>query len=64
MGSGLHRVGRKVLTSVAKLWFRSEVRGLERFPAAGGALIVSNHSGGAMTPDVLVLAPAFYETFG
>ena len=29
-----------------KLWFRSEVRGLDTFPA-GGALIVSNHSGGA-----------------
>ena len=33
-------------------------------PSAGGALVVSNHSGGAMTPDVLVLAPAFYEAFG
>ena len=30
----------------------------------GGALLVSNHSGGAMTPDVLVLAPAFYEKLG
>jgi 1-acyl-sn-glycerol-3-phosphate acyltransferase len=61
---GFIESARRVLTPVAKLWFRAEVRGLERFPTAGGALIVSNHSGGAMTPDVLVLAPAFYETFG
>ena len=33
-------------------------------PAAGGALVVSNHSGGMFTPDVLVFAPAFYEKFG
>ena len=30
-----------------KLWFRSEVRGLDKFPS-GGALIVSNHSGGSI----------------
>lgn len=55
---------RQVLGPVAKLWFRAEVRGLELLPPAGGALMVCNHSGGAMTPDVLVLAPAFYETWG
>ena len=33
-------------------------------PAAGGALVVSNHSGGMFTPDVLVFAPAFYDKFG
>ena len=31
---------------VVKRWFRSEVRGLEIVPPAGGALMVSNHSGG------------------
>lgn len=55
---------RKVFAPIAKLWFRAEVRGLELLPPAGGALLVCNHSGGAMTPDVLVLAPAFYETLG
>ena len=44
-----------------QIWFRAEVRGLERMPPTGGALLVKNASGGAMTPDVLVLAPAFYE---
>jgi 1-acyl-sn-glycerol-3-phosphate acyltransferase len=47
-----------------KRYFRSEVRGLDRFPAAGGALVVSNHSGGMLTPDVLVFAPAVYDQFG
>lgn len=55
---------RKVLGSLAKFWFRAEVRGLDLLPPAGGALLVCNHSGGAMTPDVAVLAPAFYEKFG
>ncbi len=47
-----------------KRYFRAEVRGLESFPAAGGALVVSNHSGGMFTPDVLIFAPAFYDKFG
>ncbi|CAJ1582825.1 lysophospholipid acyltransferase family protein [[Mycobacterium] wendilense] len=45
-------------------WFRTEVRGIERIPATGPALLVANHSGGMATPDVLVLAPAFYRHFG
>lgn len=49
---------------VVKRWFRSEVRGLEKIPAEGSALVVSNHSGGMLTPDVLVFAPEFYEHFG
>jgi 1-acyl-sn-glycerol-3-phosphate acyltransferase len=47
-----------------KRWFRAEVRGVEALPPAGGALVVSNHSGGMLTPDVLVFAPAFYDQFG
>lgn len=47
-----------------KRYFRAEVRGLAAMPAAGGALVVSNHSGGMMTPDVLVFAPEFYKKFG
>ena len=53
-----------VVAPVIKRWFRTEVRGLESFPLAGGALMVCNHSGGVLTPDVLVLAPAFYDKFG
>lgn len=47
-----------------KLWFRAEVRGLERVPDEGGALIVSNHSGGLMPMDVPIIAAAFVEEFG
>ena len=49
---------------VIKRYFRAEVRGLDSMPAAGGALVVSNHSGGMFTPDVLIFAPAFYRQFG
>jgi len=52
---------------IAKRWFRFEVRGLESLeslPPKGGALIVSNHSGGMLTPDVLIFAAAFYGRFG
>jgi 1-acyl-sn-glycerol-3-phosphate acyltransferase len=49
---------------IIKRYFRAEVRGLESIPKAGGALVVSNHSGGMFTPDVLIFAPAFYEKFG
>lgn len=33
-------------------------------PATGGALLASNHSGGMLTPDVLIIAAAFYKEFG
>jgi 1-acyl-sn-glycerol-3-phosphate acyltransferase len=49
---------------IAKRWFRFEVRGLESLPAQGGALLVANHSGGMLTPDVLIFAAAFYGRFG
>ncbi|SPM30007.1 lysophospholipid acyltransferase family protein [Mycobacterium terramassiliense] len=52
------------VTPVINRWFRPEVRGLETFPSAGGALLVSNHSGGVLTPDWNVLAPALYGRFG
>ena len=49
---------------LARRWFRFEVRGLESLPAEGGALVVSNHSGGMLTADVLIYAAAFYRHFG
>jgi 1-acyl-sn-glycerol-3-phosphate acyltransferase len=54
----------KLVAPIINRWFRVEVRGLESIPAAGGVLVVSNHSGGALTPDPLVFGPAFYDTFG
>src|SRR6516162_4508105 len=52
------------VTPVIKRWFRPEVRGLETFPPTGGALLVSNHSGGVLTPDWNVLAPPLCGKFG
>lgn len=54
----------KYAGELVKRYHRAEVRGLENFPAVGAALAVSNHSGGMLTPDVLVLAPEFYKRFG
>lgn len=46
-----------------KRYFRSEVHGLDNIPA-GGALLVSNHSGGMLPMDVPILAAHFYEEHG
>ena len=55
---------RKTVAPIVNRWYRAEVRGLESFPTAGGALVVSNHSGGMLTPDVLIFSSAFYDKFG
>lgn len=49
---------------LVRAYFRAEVRGLGNIPAGGGALVVSNHSGGMLTPDVPIFGPAFYHRFG
>ncbi|MGH3563304.1 MAG: 1-acyl-sn-glycerol-3-phosphate acyltransferase [Mycobacterium sp.] len=46
-----------------KGYHRADIRGLDSFPP-GGALVVSNHSGGLFPMDVPVFATGFYETFG
>src|SRR4051812_21986384 len=46
-----------------KRYFRSEVRGLDNMPP-GGALLVSNHSGGLLPMDVPILAAHFYDQHG
>ena len=43
-----------------RYWFRAEVEGIENVPAAGGALLVSNH-GGALPPDAAMIAKAIRE---
>jgi 1-acyl-sn-glycerol-3-phosphate acyltransferase len=53
-----------LLRLVVRTWFRSEVTGMENVPASGGALMVSNHSGGLIAMDVPVLAVAFFDEFG
>ena len=53
-----------LLRLLMKRWFRSEVRDIDRVPAEGGVLIVSNHSGGLMPMDVPIIAVAFHDRFG
>jgi 1-acyl-sn-glycerol-3-phosphate acyltransferase len=43
-----------------KYWFRAEVEGIENVPSAGGALLVSNHSG-ALPPDAAMIAKSIRE---
>ena len=46
-----------VLNFYYRYWFRVEVEGLENVPAAGGALLASNHSG-ALPPDAPMIMQA------
>lgn len=60
-------VARRISNTIGPIvtrYFRADVVGLTKMPPAGGALVVANHSGGVLTPDVLIFAPAFYNTFG
>jgi 1-acyl-sn-glycerol-3-phosphate acyltransferase len=43
-----------------RYWFRVESEGVEKVPAEGGALIVSNHAG-ALPPDAPMIAKAIKE---
>ena len=52
------------LWMLASYYFRADVRGLDRIPAAGPALLVGNHSGGNLTPDTHVFTLAFTTYFG
>jgi 1-acyl-sn-glycerol-3-phosphate acyltransferase len=43
-----------------RYWFRVEVEGIENLPGAGGAMLVSNHSG-ALPPDAAMIAKGIRE---
>lgn len=55
---------RNTIGPVVNRWYRAEVRNLDNLPATGGALVVSNHSGGMFTPDVMIFSSAYYDKFG
>lgn len=49
---------------LASLYFRADVRGLNRIPDDGPVLLVGNHSGGNVPPDTFVFTLAFCSYFG
>src|SRR6478672_9176296 len=49
---------------LASLYFRADVRGLERIPPEGPVLLVGNHSGGNVPPVTFVFTLAFCSYFG
>src|SRR5438270_2416696 len=52
------------LWALASLYFRADVRGLHHIPKEGPVLLVGNHSGGMMAPDLFVFILAFSTHFG
>jgi len=48
----------------ATLWYRAEVRDMGNVPEDGPVLLVGNHTGGNMSPEVVILPLAFSTYFG
>ena len=46
------------------LWYRAEVRNMGNVPEQGPVLLVGNHTGGNMAPEVIILPLAFSTYFG
>ncbi|MFI5122010.1 MAG: 1-acyl-sn-glycerol-3-phosphate acyltransferase [Vicinamibacteria bacterium] len=49
---------------LATLWYRAEVRNMGNVPEDAPVLLVGNHTGGNMSPEVIVLPLAFSTYFG
>lgn len=60
---GLTRLIVDLTRPITKRYFRAEVRGLDNIPN-GPCLVVGNHSGGIITPDMSVFAVAYYDECG
>lgn len=49
---------------LVRTYFRAEVRGIDNIPGDGPVLLVGNHSGGNVSPEVLISSLAFVRRFG
>jgi 1-acyl-sn-glycerol-3-phosphate acyltransferase len=49
---------------LASAWYRADVRGLHHIPRSGPVLLVGNHTGGSLAPEVFVFPLAFSSFFG
>lgn len=56
--------GARPILELYASYFRPEVRGFERLPEQGPFLVVGNHSGGQMPPDLPVLLTAWWRQRG
>lgn len=52
------------LWMLASFWYRADVRGLNNVPREGPVLLVGNHTGGNMSPEVTIFTLAFNTYFG
>lgn len=52
------------MKTIADIYHRAEVRGLDNIPEDGPVLLVGNHSGGTLIVDTFAFSQAFYEHFG
>ena len=52
------------LKGLSDLYFRGDVRDLQRIPKDEPVLLVGNHSGGTLIADTFVFSQAFYDYFG
>ena len=60
---GFLRAARPILERYAS-YFRPEVRGFDRLPEQGPMLVVGNHSGGQLPPDIPILLTAWWRERG
>ena len=58
------RANLPTLWLMTSIWFRGEVRNMGNVPEDKPVLLVSNHSGGNLTPDTHLFTLAFYTYFG
>ncbi len=56
-------LARDLLGPLLQAWFAPEITGLEHLPP-GGTLVVANHNGGILAPDMFALMHAFWSKCG